>query len=145
MKTIRKIPYSSLPLAILACGIGSACFSYLFGGDGFDALTAFFCGLILEPYLYWVDKHGMSKFLTNLSASALATLCGGLLLLAGVGHNMDMIIIGSIIRLVPGVAQMCIRDRSWGCCAWASCSGASGFCSFWGSLFFSFAMFPAPF
>ena len=111
LKTIRKIPYSSLPLAILACGIGSACFSYLFGGDGFDALTAFFCGLILEPYLYWVDKHGMSKFLTNLSASALATLCGGLLLLAGVGHNMDMIIIGSIIRLVPGVAlTTSIRD-----------------------------------
>ena len=83
----------------------------MFGGDGFDALTAFFCGLILEPYLYWVDKHGMSKFLTNLSASALATLCGGLLLLAGVGHNMDMIIIGSIIRLVPGVAlTTSIRD-----------------------------------
>ena len=111
LKIMRKIPYSSLPLATFACGIGSACFSYLFGGDGFDALTAFFCGLVLEPYLYWVNKHGMSKFLTNLSASALVTLCGGLLLLAGVGHNMDMIIIGSIIRLVPGVAlTTSIRD-----------------------------------
>lgn len=111
LQKVREIPYSSLPLATFACGVGSACFSYLFGGDGFDALTAFFCGLVLELFLYWVGKHNMSKFLTNLSASALVTLCGALLLMAGLGHNMDMIIIGSIIRLVPGVAlTTSIRD-----------------------------------
>ena len=111
LKQIQKTPYFPLPLATLACGVGSACFSYLFGGDGFDALTAFLCGLALEPYLRWVESHGMSKFLTNLSASALVTLCGALLLFFGVGHSMDKIIIGSIIRLVPGVAlTTSIRD-----------------------------------
>lgn len=111
LRKVQAIPYSPLPLATLACGVGSACFSYLFGGDGFDALTAFFCGIALELFLYWVGKHNMSKFLTNLSASALVTLLGALLLLAGLGHNMDMIIIGSIIRLVPGVAlTTSIRD-----------------------------------
>ena len=95
----------------LACGVGSAAFSYLFGGDLFDACTAFVCGLVLELYLYWVGKHGLSKFLTNLSASALVTLCGALFLFLGFGHNMDKIIIGSIIRLVPGVAlTTSIRD-----------------------------------
>lgn len=111
LKNAQDIPYSPLPLATLACGVGSACFSYLFGGDGFDALTAFFCGLALELFLYWVGKHNMSKFLTNLSASALVTSLGALLLLCGLGHDMDMIIIGSIIRLVPGVAlTTSIRD-----------------------------------
>ena len=111
LRKAQEIPYSPLPLATLACGVGSACFSYLFGGDGFDALTAFFCGLALELFLYWVGKHQMSKFLTNLSASALVTFLGALLLLWGLGHNMDMIIIGSIIRLVPGVAlTTSIRD-----------------------------------
>ena len=62
LQSIREVPYSPLPLATLACAIGGACFSYLFGGDGFDALTAFLCGLVLEPYLYWVGKHNMSKF-----------------------------------------------------------------------------------
>ena len=76
-----------------------------------EYLTAFLCGLALEPYLRWVESHGMSKFLTNLSASALVTLCGALLLFFGVGHSMDKIIIGSIIRLVPGVAlTTSIRD-----------------------------------
>ena len=111
LRRIQTLPFSSLPLATLACGVGSAAFSYLFGGDLFDACTAFVCGLVLELYLYWVGKHGLSKFLTNLSASALVTLCGALFLFLGFGHNMDKIIIGSIIRLVPGVAlTTSIRD-----------------------------------
>ena len=41
----------------------------------------------------------------------LVTLCGAVFLLLGVGHHMDKIIIGSIIRLVPGVAlTTSIRD-----------------------------------
>lgn len=98
------IPYSSLLLAVGACGAGSAAFAYLFGGSWVDALSAFFCGLVLELYLHWAGKKKLSKFLTNLSASALVTLCGALLFLLGMGHNLDKIIIGSIIRLVPGVA-----------------------------------------
>lgn len=111
LQRIQEIPYAPLPLAILACGVGSACFSYLFGGDWLDAFTAFLCGLLLEPYLYWVGKHNLSKFLTNLSASALVALVGGVLFLLGLGHNMDKVIIGSIIRLVPGMAlTTSIRD-----------------------------------
>lgn len=111
LRRIQEIPYAPLPLAILACGVGSACFSYLFGGDWLDAFTAFLCGLLLEPYLYWVGKHNLSKFLTNLSASALVALVGGVLFLLGLGHNMDKVIIGSIIRLVPGMAlTTSIRD-----------------------------------
>lgn len=111
LEKVRALPYSSLPLSILACAVGSAAFSFLFGGSGWDALTAFCCGLVLEPFLHWTGKRKFSKFLTNLSASALATLCGALLLLCGLGQNLDKIIIGSIIRLVPGVAlTTSIRD-----------------------------------
>lgn len=111
LEKVKAMPYSPLPLAVLACGIGSACFSYLFGGSWRDALVAFFCGLVLELYMYWTNKHSLSKFLTNLSASALMALCGALLLLCGLGENLDKIIIGSIIRLVPGVAlTTSIRD-----------------------------------
>lgn len=111
LQQIRNIPYSRLPLAIFACAVGSAAFSYLFGGSGWDALTAFLCGLVLELFLYWTGKRKLSKFLTNLSASALVTFCGAILLLLGLGQNLDKIIIGSIIRLVPGVAlTTSIRD-----------------------------------
>lgn len=111
LEEVRAIPYSRLPLAVVACAVGSACFSYLFGGTWRDALVAFVCGIVLELYLYWTGKRGLSKFLTNLSSSALVTLCGAALLLCGLGDNLDKIIIGSIIRLVPGVAlTTSIRD-----------------------------------
>lgn len=111
LHAIVDIPYTHPAALVLACGVGSACFSYLFGGDWLDAFTAFLCGLLLEPYLYWVGKHNLSKFLTNLSASALVALVGGVLFLLGLGHNMDKVIIGSIIRLVPGMAlTTSIRD-----------------------------------
>lgn len=111
LDSVRGMPYSPLPLATLACAVGSACFSYLFGGSWLDALIAFFCGVVLELFLYGAGRRKLSKFLTNLSASALVTLCGALFLLAGIGDNMDKIIIGSIIRLVPGVAlTTSIRD-----------------------------------
>lgn len=104
LEQARGISYSSLLLATAACAVGSASFSYLFGGSWVDAAAAFLCGIVLELYLFWAGKKKFSKFLSNLSASALVTLCGALLLLGGLGHNLDKIIIGSIIRLVPGVA-----------------------------------------
>lgn len=111
LEEIRTLPYSPLPTAVLSCAVGSAAFSYLFGGSWTDAAVAFFCGVALELYLYFTSKKGMSKFLTNLSASALVTFIGGVVFLLGGGHNMDKIIIGSIIRLVPGVALTnSIRD-----------------------------------
>lgn len=111
LEKVKTIPYSSLPLSIAACAIGSAAFSYLFGGCGWDALAAFCCGLILEPFLYWAGKRKLSKFLTNLSASGFMALCAALFLSLGLGQNLDKIIIGSIIRLVPGVAlTTSIRD-----------------------------------
>ena len=108
---IREIPYSPLPARVLSCAVGSAAFSFLFGGSPLDAFVAFFCGVVLELYLAFVGSRGLSKFLTNLSAAALVTLCAGAFFLLGLGHNMDKIIIGSIIRLVPGVALTnSIRD-----------------------------------
>lgn len=111
LRQIRTLPYSPLTARVLSCAVGSAAFSFLFGGSPLDAFVAFFCGVALELYLAFADRQGMSKFLTNLSASALVTLCGSALFLLGLGDNMDKIIIGSIIRLVPGVALTnSIRD-----------------------------------
>lgn len=111
LEEIEGIAFSPLPARVLSCALGSAAFSFLFGGSPVDAAVAFFCGIVLELYLAFVGGKGMSKFLTNLSSSALVTLCGAAFFLMGLGHNMDKIIIGSIIRLVPGVALTnSIRD-----------------------------------
>ncbi len=111
LEDIRQLPYCPLLPATLSCALGSAAFSYLFGGCWLDALAAFLCGLALEPFLYLTKKHGLSNFLVNLSSSGFVAFLASLLFMVGLGNNLDKIIIGSIIRLVPGVAlTTSIRD-----------------------------------
>lgn len=111
LKEITAIPYTSPLMLILSCGVGSACFSYLFGGNVWDAAAALLCGFVLQIFLNILDKHQVSKFITNLASSALVALCAVLLFSFGLGNDLDKIIIGSIIRLVPGIAlTTSIRD-----------------------------------
>lgn len=111
LRQIVDIPYTH-PLALTAaCGVGSACFSYLFGGSVYDALAALLCGIVLQLFLNAIERRDVSKFINNLASSALVACCAVLLFSLGLGNSLDKIIIGSIIRLVPGVAlTTSIRD-----------------------------------
>ena len=111
LHSITAIPYTRPLFMILSCGIGSACFSYLFGGSLKDTLAALLCGFILQIFLNLLDKHNASKFITNLTSSSLVAFCAVVLFSLGLGDDPDKIIIGSIIRLVPGIAlTTSIRD-----------------------------------
>lgn len=101
---IVSIPYTHPIRLDLACAVGSACFSYLFGGTVFDAAAAFICGFVLQVFLNAIDSRTASKFIINLASSAVVAVCAVLLFTVGLGDSLDKIIIGSIIRLVPGVA-----------------------------------------
>ena len=104
LKAIRAMPRLPAWLQVLASGVGSGCFCVLFGGDWADALTAAAAGLLLYLYLLFVVKGRLSKIASNITGGALVTLICVLLYGTGLGHHLDMMIIGSIIPLVPGVA-----------------------------------------
>ncbi|MCI5801302.1 MAG: threonine/serine exporter family protein [Oscillospiraceae bacterium] len=89
---------------ILASGVGSACFCYIFGGDGRDSFAAFLLGLLLYAALLPLFARRTSKIITNLLGGALVSLAGFGLLSLGVGHDIDRVLIGAIIPLVPGVS-----------------------------------------
>ena len=77
----------------------------------FDAAAAFICGFVLQVFLNAIDSRTASKFIINLASSAVVAVCAVLLFTVGLGDSLDKIIIGSIIRLVPGVAlTTSIRD-----------------------------------
>lgn len=104
LEAIRAMPRLPAWLQVLASGVGSGCFCVLFGGDWADALAAAAAGLLLYLYLLFVVKGRLSKIASNITGGALVTLASVLLYTAGVGHHLDMMIIGAIIPLVPGVA-----------------------------------------
>lgn len=108
---IKDIPYTKDWLMILASGIGCAGFCYVFGGTIRDTIAAFIVGLIVQAFLSATDKISMGKITSNLLASAIATIGAIFFLKVNLGQNLDYIIAGSLIRLVPGVAlTTAIRD-----------------------------------
>ena len=111
LEACKTIPFSPHYVQFFFCGLGSACFCYLFGGGILDAVCAFFAGALLKIFLCFTDKKLESKFITNILGSAMVTLFSLLALATGLPVMQDKIVIGSIMPLVPGIAlTTSIRD-----------------------------------
>lgn len=104
LQEIQPMPAKRNLCQILASGVGSGCFCYLFGGDPVDCIVAFIAGLLLYVYLLCIVKGQLSKIATNISGGMFVTFIAVLIYQLGLGHHLSEIIIGSIIPLVPGVA-----------------------------------------
>ncbi len=108
---IQRMPPKPRLHQVLASGVGSACFCFLFGGDWLDSLAALAAGLLLYLYLLYLVKGRLSKIASNITGGALVTMVCNVLYQLGMGHHLGEMIIGSIIPLVPGVAfTTAIRD-----------------------------------
>lgn len=111
LEECKSIPEPPKGVRVFFCGLGSACFSYLFGGSVLDAFVAFFIGLALQVFLHISDKHLESKFITNIFGSALVTMLSLFALSFGIPILQDKVVIGDIMPLVPGIAlTTSIRD-----------------------------------
>ena len=116
---IRALPYLSAGRRIVACGVGAACFAYLFGGTPADAVAALAAGLLLQAFILVLERHSVNKIIYNILAAGLVALvsilCTQVCGVFGLVLNMDKIIIGGIIPLVPGMAlTTAIRDFAGG-------------------------------
>lgn len=96
---------------VLSSGIGSAGFSYLFGGQPIDAGFAFLIGTVEQLLLDALSKKQVSKVLQNVFASILVATLSTLISLTALPVLPDKIVIGAIMPLVPGIALTTgIRD-----------------------------------
>lgn len=119
LEGIRVMPYHSNGWRIAACAVGCGCFSYLFGGSVMDAMAGMVAGFCLEPLRIALDRANTGKVVSNLLASVWVALVSLLCVLAmrplGISMNLDKVIIGGIIPLVPGIALTTgIRDIAGG-------------------------------
>lgn len=111
MNAICQIPTFPLWVQMIACALGSSCFCYLFGGTILDFFAAAPVGLLLCLMQYWMGKAKLSKMIQTILGSSLVTLSGALIALMFPVLNMDRIVIGGLIILVPGVPfTTSIRD-----------------------------------
>lgn len=88
---------------ILAHGAAAGGFALFFGGDYKDGIVTFFIGIIIAL----IDRFAPSR-MTGVAKTVVSAFISSLIALLsvrlGIGSNEDVIIIGFIMILVPGVA-----------------------------------------
>ena len=100
-ETPRYAPWQVL----LGYGVAPAFFAPLFGGGVRDAASAFIAGLGVGVCLLYGGRFlGSNSFLRTVICSAVASLLSLLLVRLGLGRSVDIVTIGVLMVLVPGVA-----------------------------------------
>lgn len=115
LKKINKVKgYSKLTKTFFG-SLASAFFCILFGGSFLDFIASFLTSFFVIMTLKSIEKLELTFFINNFSGAILASLFSYLLVRIGIGENLDKIIIGSIMPLVPGVSiTNSIRDTMSG-------------------------------
>lgn len=88
---------------ILAAAIASGCFLIMFQGEWSDFLPAFITGGIGFTTLFYVHHFVQIKFFAEFLSSSLIGILALVFVTIGIGSEVDKIIIGSVMPLVPGL------------------------------------------
>lgn len=89
---------------ICAAALCSSFFTFLQGGEAADALNSLITGAVLNVFLIALKHRRAPDFIVTFSGGAFIALFTLLLYGAGIGKNINVMITGSIMPLVPGLA-----------------------------------------
>ena len=102
--------YSTSTVVIFS-SLGAAFFTLLFGGNIFDFIVSLFVGGTIKWCSIKLSKINVNDFFINTLGGAMAAILAIIAVHFKLGSNVDKIIIGSIMLLVPGLAiTNAIRD-----------------------------------
>lgn len=110
-----SIPYYSFPVYLLGNFLGALGFAMLFGCQGFDIILSGLCGILGGILNRFMDKMKVNPFFeTIFSAFFMALLAYGLST-RGVVQNVNSVVIGALMILVPGLLfTNAMRDIIYG-------------------------------
>lgn len=96
---------------MLVSAIGAGFFALLFGGSPIDAIAAAIAGIAVARLILGFQRTKLPEFLTSLTGGALAVFSAFGFQALGLRINPDIVTIGIMMLLVPGVAiTNAIRD-----------------------------------
>jgi len=115
LKRINKIKtYNHLTKSSFG-SLGAALFCVLFGGTSLDFVASFIVSFFVLSMINFISRYKLTFFIEDLAGALLASALSYLSVKFGIGQNIDKVIIGSIMCLVPGVAiTNAIRDTMSG-------------------------------
>ena len=100
---IGRFPNYTALQQVAAGGMVAFGFALLFGGSIIDAACALAWGILVKLVLYFLEKYEANGFFTTIVASFVAAGLSFIGFQLGLGENLDKIIIGVLMNLVPGV------------------------------------------
>lgn len=101
-------------LALLGGMIAAGGFAVFFGGTIYDGLAAAIAGLVVSALNLHKLKFG-NQMLYTIAVSFVGALTGLLVHRLGLGQNIDMIMIGTIMLVIPGLSfGNAVRDLLFG-------------------------------
>lgn len=104
------MPMMLLGHILVACG-----FCIFFGGSWADSLCAGLCGLLLGLVNHLLDKINTNTFFQKITASFVMAFAAYALSAAGLTDNVDTVVIGTLMLLVPGLLfTNALRDIIFG-------------------------------
>jgi uncharacterized membrane protein YjjP (DUF1212 family) len=104
IKEIQKSPKYSEITILLAYGLVAGSFAIFFGGNGMDAVVATLSAFLLRTTLRLGNRIKMNQILLTTMCSAVVAIVVMLFTSIGLGTNVDKIVIGNVMLLIPGLA-----------------------------------------
>ncbi|MCL2753899.1 MAG: threonine/serine exporter family protein [Defluviitaleaceae bacterium] len=108
ISAIKPYPFV---VRLFGSSVSSFCFAYMFGGTIFDALAAFCAVFLMKFVVVFLERHKIVTVLCTISGSMVAAVLSLILVNFAFGSNIEYVIVGAIMPLLPGVALTnAIRD-----------------------------------
>ena len=104
LEEIMSVPQYSFGVQLFTYALISSSFSLFFGGSAADAVVSGIIGMILKYIERSIQGVNASPFLSSMLCSCLGGLLAGLAVHFSLGDSVDMISIGNIMLLIPGIA-----------------------------------------
>lgn len=113
---IGKIRRSyALPVYLLGNALGAFGFAYFFGGNHVDAVLSAICGLVVGLMGRFMGDMKTNQFFKTIASSFIMALLAYSMAGLGMTNNVDAVIIGTLMILVPGLLfTNAMRDIIYG-------------------------------
>ena len=118
-KWLEQIRHSkrqfSLPIDLIGNFLGAFGFAMVFGGNIVDGLCGGLCGLLVGVINRFMDRMKANQFFRTIAAAFPMALMAYAMQAVGLSHNADMVTIGALMILVPGLLfTNAMRDIIYG-------------------------------
>ncbi len=111
LSLIERIQTYHPALLVLASGVSCFGFCFMYGGTLLDSIASLLIGILLYLFVLFLRYKKSSSFILNILGGIVIGSLSLIFTRWGPGQNMDRVIVGAIMPLIPGLGfTNAIRD-----------------------------------